>query len=376
MAALRDRGGRVRQRVLRQATEDDALSPHSAIITSVEFDHADIYDDWDAYRTAFEAFAATVSPEGTLALNGDDRVVRAESARILQPGSGSTACRMGWTSPPETFATGPADSASTSSSTDEIVEEIFFPMSGRHNLMNVLAVCTIALDEGVSPAVLADGIAHFRGMRRRQEIRGDVNGVLVIDDFAHHPTAVRETVRAIADRWPERRVVAVFEPRSNSSRRKVFEHGIFGGVRRCRACVSEHAAREAQRQRGRSAERRQRFSDDPRGRCTGCSLRECRRRSTAPRPGAQAGRRSPDHEQRRVRKHPRPAPARTPPARSRNRRSTAMTARTGTTLCHAVMVRPGEPVAATPKEVLFAPSDRLDVERNLHGLPDEDPAGF
>jgi len=70
---------------------------------------------------------------------------------------------------------------------------------------------------------VADGLATFQGMKRRQEVRGEAGGVLVVDDFAHHPTAVHETVRAVRERWPSRRLVAVFEPRSNSSRRKVFE---------------------------------------------------------------------------------------------------------------------------------------------------------
>jgi UDP-N-acetylmuramate: L-alanyl-gamma-D-glutamyl-meso-diaminopimelate ligase len=81
----------------------------------------------------------------------------------------------------------------------------------------------VALDEGLSPQQVADGFAAFQGMKRRQEVRGEEGGVLVIDDFAHHPTAVRETIRAGRERWPDRRLMAVFEPRSNSSRRKTFE---------------------------------------------------------------------------------------------------------------------------------------------------------
>ena len=73
------------------------------------------------------------------------------------------------------------------------------------------------------PDQLREGLASFEGLKRRQEIRGEAGGVIVVDDFAHHPTAVRETTQAVADRWPDRRLVAVFEPRSNSSRRKVFE---------------------------------------------------------------------------------------------------------------------------------------------------------
>src|SRR5690606_7087020 len=84
-------------------------------------------------------------------------------------------------------------------------------------------VCAIALDEGVAPEAIAAAFASFRGMKRRQEILGEAGGVIVVDDFAHHPTAVAATVAAVQERWPSRRTVAVFEPRSNSSRRKVFE---------------------------------------------------------------------------------------------------------------------------------------------------------
>lgn len=197
--------------------------PHSAIISSMEFDHADIYDDWDDYRNAFRAFAGIVNESGVLALNGDDPEVRRLSehtrARVryfgLEGGDDDVTATK--------IRSGSGGQRFMLVVNGEEVVEVFFPMSGRHNLLNVLAVCTIALDEGIPPEVIAEGISHFRGMKRRQEIRGDVGGVLVIDDFAHHPTAVRETVQAIAERWPERRIVAVFEPRSNSSRRKIFE---------------------------------------------------------------------------------------------------------------------------------------------------------
>ena len=197
--------------------------PTSAIITSMEFDHADIYEDWDDYRDAFRVFAATVSSDGILALNGDDPEVRALGnhtyARVrffgLDGGNDDVTARD--------LRTGGGGQRFTLVADDEELAEIFLPMSGRHNLLNALAVCTVALDEGLAPAAIADGFARFKGMKRRQEIRGEEGGVLVLDDFAHHPTAVRATLQAVRERWPERRLVAVFEPRSNSSRRKVFE---------------------------------------------------------------------------------------------------------------------------------------------------------
>ncbi len=197
--------------------------PTSAIITSMEFDHADIYRDWDDYREAFRTFTTTVAPEGVVALYGDDHEVRALEAQaeatvryygIEGEDDHVTAIDVKRVSGGQTF---------TLEVDGQNLGSMFLPMSGRHNLRNALAVCTIALSEGISPEEIAAAFASFYGLKRRQEIRGEEDGVIVIDDFAHHPTAVRETIRAVAERWPERRLVAVFEPRSNSSRRKVFE---------------------------------------------------------------------------------------------------------------------------------------------------------
>ena len=195
--------------------------PQSAIITSMEFDHADIYDDWDDYREAFERFAATVPASGLLALS-DSPDVRAladhTEARVRTFGLGekNDVCARD-------VRRAEGGQRFTLVQDGDALADVFLPMSGRHNLRNALAVCAVALDEEISPDSIAEGLASFQGMKRRQEVRGEAGGVLVIDDFAHHPTAVRETVRAIRERWPGRRLVAVFEPRSNSSRRKVFE---------------------------------------------------------------------------------------------------------------------------------------------------------
>lgn len=198
-------------------------APTSAIITSMEFDHADIYDDWDDYREAFRAFANTVSSEGILALYGDDPEVR-----DLQNHTAAPVQFYGIEGHDDQVTAEDVQRVSGGQEFTLVVDgkrltRIFLPMSGRHNLRNALAVCAIALNEGVSPEALATGFADFKGLKRRQEVRGEAGGVIVVDDFAHHPTAVKETIRAVADRWPDRRLIAVFEPRSNSSRRKVFE---------------------------------------------------------------------------------------------------------------------------------------------------------
>ena len=198
--------------------------PASAVITSMEFDHADIYADWTDYREAFRDFSNTVSDEGILALNGDDPEVRdlanytpAHNVRFfgLEGDDDHVTARD--------IQTEPSGQRFTLVADGESLTEVQLPMSGRHNLLNALAVCTIALNEDIAPEQIARAFHTFKGLKRRQEVRGEADGVLIIDDFAHHPTAVKETIRAVAERWPERRLVAVFEPRSNSSRRKTFE---------------------------------------------------------------------------------------------------------------------------------------------------------
>ncbi len=197
--------------------------PTSGVITSMEFDHADIYDDWDDYRTAFEAFAALVSPEGLLALNGDD-----EHVRDLARHARSRVSLFG-TGNPELDVRADDIRPSVGGTTFRLVRrgdvlgEVTLQSSGRHNVMNALAAATLALDEGVPFDAVAAAFRDFRGMKRRQEIRAEIGGVTIVDDFAHHPTAVRETLAAARDRWPGQRIIGVFEPRTNSSRRKAFE---------------------------------------------------------------------------------------------------------------------------------------------------------
>ena len=100
--------------------------------------------------------------------------------------------------------------------------EIRLPMAGRHNAVNALAVWAAARGDGLAAADVASALDRFRGVRRRQEEVGTARGVIVVDDFAHHPTAVRETLSALAERYKGKRLVAVFEPRSLTAGRKMF----------------------------------------------------------------------------------------------------------------------------------------------------------
>ncbi|WP_022835402.1 UDP-N-acetylmuramate--L-alanine ligase [Salisaeta longa] len=197
--------------------------PEKAIVTSLEFDHADIYDDPPAYAAAFEAFVGQLGHrDGLLALCGDDPAVAAladhTDARVrtygLDASNDISAADLRVTPEGQHFTLTMAGLSRG---------EMFLPMHGRHNLQNALAVALMALTEGCSPQQIAEGFRTFQGMKRRQEVRGEVNDVRVIDDFAHHPTAVRTTLQGLRSAYPERRLVAVFEPRSNTSRRKLFE---------------------------------------------------------------------------------------------------------------------------------------------------------
>ncbi len=207
--------------------------PQAAVVTSLEFDHADIYDGPDDYRQAFETFVGLV-PEpapaqaggGHLVLWGDDPNVRAlaehTAARVTFYGDGAAnAVRA-------TNAVAEAGGQRFRIVTAQGEADAFLPLGGAFNRHNALAVVAIALGEGVPLETVARALGTFRGMARRQEPKGTPGGVLVVDDFAHHPTAVAATLVAVRERWVDRfaaggRLVAVFEPRSNSSRRKTFE---------------------------------------------------------------------------------------------------------------------------------------------------------
>jgi len=195
--------------------------PHAAVVSSVEFDHADIFADRDDYRGAFKDFVGLLDREGLLALCGDDPAVRAladhTSATVrtygFDPGNDVRAEDRSTTAEGQTFTL----------RLDGGGEEVHFPHPGRHNAENALAAALLAHREGVSLPEIAAGLATFEGMKRRQEVRGRPNDVLVVDDFAHHPTAVEATVQALRAAHPDRRLVALFEPRSNTSRRDLFQ---------------------------------------------------------------------------------------------------------------------------------------------------------
>jgi UDP-N-acetylmuramate: L-alanyl-gamma-D-glutamyl-meso-diaminopimelate ligase len=195
--------------------------PRHAVVTSVEFDHADIFADPADYRGAFERFVDLLDADGLLALCGD-----APAVRSLASHTDATVRTYGLDDHNDVRATDLRPTPEGQRFTLHLngtTADVPFPLHGRHNVQNALAAALLAHREGASVPQIAEGLATFAGMKRRQEVRGRPNGVLVLDDFAHHPTAVAATTQAVRAAYPNRRLVAVFEPRSNSSRRKAFE---------------------------------------------------------------------------------------------------------------------------------------------------------
>jgi UDP-N-acetylmuramate: L-alanyl-gamma-D-glutamyl-meso-diaminopimelate ligase len=196
--------------------------PHHAILTSVEFDHADIYRDLDHLKNAFRRLVELIPTSGCLLACHDYSAVRevvaAARCRLVYYGDQELA---DWTAKKVDVREGKSlFEPFYRGRSDGLIE---LPLIGRHNVQNALAVYAMGRELGIDRERLRDGLATFAGIKRRQEIKGEVRGVLVIDDFAHHPTAVKETLSAFRDAYPGRRLWAIFEPRSNTSRRNIFE---------------------------------------------------------------------------------------------------------------------------------------------------------
>jgi len=197
--------------------------PRTLLLTSVEFDHADIYRDLEAVKDAFRALVAGMPADGTVVAALDDANVCdvLGGARCPVIGYGVGDGEHGWRA--VGLEAGPPGTAFRVLRDETEVATATVPLYGRHNVANALGALAVAHAVGVPVGAAAEALSRFRGVRRRQEVRGEARGVTVLDDFAHHPTAVRETVAAMRARYPARRLVAVLEPRSNTSRRALFQ---------------------------------------------------------------------------------------------------------------------------------------------------------
>ncbi len=191
--------------------------PEIVVINNVEFDHADIFDSVEAIQRSFRQLIRIIPRNGLLLANGDDANVRALLA--------------GAPCPVKTFGLGVENEVRAENIRLNAQRSIFnlqrstfeLPLSGEFNVRNALAAAAVAQHCGISDNIIQGAFESFRGIKRRMEVRGEAGGVTVIDDFAHHPTALRETIAALRVRYPQRRIWACFEPRSNTTRRNFFQ---------------------------------------------------------------------------------------------------------------------------------------------------------
>ena len=211
--------------------------PEVAIVNNLEFDHADIFPTLADIQLSFRRFIHLIPRNGLLLANGDET--------NITPLLDVRHC------PVKRFGLGAANELKASglvlrddSSEFELGGTRFrIPMVGELNVRNALAVTAAARHCGIRDSAIQTAFDSFLSVKRRMEVRGEAGGVTVIDDFGHHPTAIRETVRALRVKFPGRRIWAVFEPRSNTTRRNVFQQELVDALERADAVVVAEVAR-------------------------------------------------------------------------------------------------------------------------------------
>jgi UDP-N-acetylmuramate: L-alanyl-gamma-D-glutamyl-meso-diaminopimelate ligase len=199
--------------------------PDAAILTHVEFDHADIYDDLRAVKTAFKRFVNLIPRRGRLvAFDGAENVTECVAKAFCAVERYGTAADSHWRVREITHEGGGMQW--TLDRAGQEFARLTLPLAGEHNAMNATAAAALAAGQGIATDAIVEALATFRSVKRRLEVRAEVGGVTIIDDFAHHPTAIRETLRALRQAYAGRRLWAVLEPRSNTLRRSVFERAL------------------------------------------------------------------------------------------------------------------------------------------------------
>ncbi len=211
--------------------------PELVIVNNIEFDHADIFDDLDAIKLSFKRMLNIVPSEGMVLINGDDQncidVARDCRAQLVEVGFSPNASRhIG------DVSYDPHGSSFTLLGTRFTIQAV-----GEYNVRNAAMAISAAHFYGVPLDAIAKAVASFEGVKRRQEVRGEVRGVTVIDDFGHHPTAIRETLRGLRHQYPGRRLWAIFEPRSNTTRRAVFQHELPAALAEADGAILSQVAR-------------------------------------------------------------------------------------------------------------------------------------
>ena len=184
--------------------------PRTAVLNNLEFDHADIFDDLAAIERQFHHLVRTVPPSGCVVANGLEESL----ARVLHQGCWSSMSSFG--AVVSDFSAQGEPGAFDVLHHGQSVARVEWALTGVHNQLNALAAIAAAHHVGVPPAEAAAALGRFQNVRRRMEVRGTVRGITVYDDFAHHPTAIRTTVDGLRRKVGTARILAVFEPRSNT----------------------------------------------------------------------------------------------------------------------------------------------------------------
>ena len=199
--------------------------PEEIILTSLEYDHADIYPDLASIELQFRRLVNLAPRRGRIIAWGESPTVKAVVTKAFCPVE-----TFGLTAECDWYA---GDLVWQDSATEfrvvnhgSEVARIRIPVAGQHNVLNALAAVALAYGRGVECETIEQALATFQSVRRRMEIKGEANEVLVVEDFAHHPTAIRLTLEAARTRWPRRRIWAAIEPRSNTMRRRVFQDAL------------------------------------------------------------------------------------------------------------------------------------------------------
>jgi UDP-N-acetylmuramate: L-alanyl-gamma-D-glutamyl-meso-diaminopimelate ligase len=197
--------------------------PDELILTSLEYDHADIYPDLAAIALQFRRLVNLVPRRGRILIWGESPELQETAANAFCPVE-----TFGFTPGCDWYA---GDVLWQDSATEFRVAfrggevmRIRMPVAGKHNVLDALAAIALAYGRGVECEAIERALATFQGVRKRMEVKGEANGVLVVEDFAHHPTAIGLTLEATRTRWPGRKIWAAVEPRSNTMRRKIFQH--------------------------------------------------------------------------------------------------------------------------------------------------------
>lgn len=196
--------------------------PRHVILTSLEFDHADIYKDLDHVKEAFRSLMKLIPSNGTFLWCKEEKNIEDVQSLCNIKNKFSYGLNSGDYQAHDIFVSEKGTEFSVIFC-GQVLGRFKMTMSGNYNVLNATADIALAHQLGWNLEVVKKGLESFEGVKRRQEILGEPGGVLVIEDFAHHPTAVRETLKGLRSKYPQRKMFAVFEPRSATSRRKIFQ---------------------------------------------------------------------------------------------------------------------------------------------------------